>query len=174
MSDWKEEYLRKFWDQKASDVYIEGLKLNAKYLAEDTSIPGLRDHSTFYNNAGDDHLPDAYGVPRKKPVKSGHPIDIAKNWAGGYDWGYRLGLSNPEEARRMGALYQYKDYTLNPIDNATGNNKIGRWDTENDYLENLQGVEAGIRARQNGWPMDHEELLKAAKRFADSYKRTKK
>lgn len=64
--------------------------------------------------------------------------DQAKNWQGGYDWGYRLGETNAEDAREMARIYQGRDYPARPADSV------------HDYYENLDGVEAGIQAQKLG------------------------
>lgn len=81
--------------------------------------------------------------------------DMAINYAGGYDWGARDAI-DPQAARDMGKAYQYRDYLLG--DDAR------KYDSEQDYLENLAGVEAGIAARGNRAPM--EDLLKMAYEYA--------
>lgn len=81
--------------------------------------------------------------------------DMAINYAGGYDWGARDAI-DPQAAREMGKAYQYKDYLLG--DDAR------KYDSEQDYLENLAGVEAGIAARGSRAPM--EDLLKMAYEYA--------
>lgn len=81
--------------------------------------------------------------------------DMAINYAGGYDWGVRDAI-DPDAARQMGKAYQYKDYLLG--DDAR------KYDSEQDYLENLAGVEAGISQRGNRMLMD--ELVRQAYEYA--------
>jgi len=81
--------------------------------------------------------------------------DMAINYAGGYDWGVRDQI-DPQAARDMGKAYQFKDYLFG--DDAR------KHDSEQDYLENLAGVEAGISSRGSRMPMN--DLLEVAYQYA--------
>lgn len=56
-------------------------------------------------------------------------LDMAVNFAGGYDWAAREGIS-PQVAKEMARAYQYKDYADRPEDSIQ------------DYYENLAGINA--------------------------------
>jgi hypothetical protein len=56
-------------------------------------------------------------------------LDMAINFAGGYDWAAREGIS-PQVAKEMARAYQYKGYADRPEDSIQ------------DYYENVAGIEA--------------------------------
>ena len=56
-------------------------------------------------------------------------LDVAINFAGGYDWAAREGIS-PQVAKEMARAYQYKGYADRPEDSIQ------------DYYENVAGIEA--------------------------------
>ena len=56
-------------------------------------------------------------------------LDMAINFAGGYDWAAREGIS-PQVAKEMARAYQYKSYADRPEDSIQ------------DYYENVAGIEA--------------------------------
>jgi len=56
-------------------------------------------------------------------------LDMAINFAGGYDWAAREGIS-PQVAKEMARAYQYKGYADRPEDSIQ------------DYYENVAGIDA--------------------------------
>tara|TARA_R100000734_G_C3318262_1_gene112239 strand:+ start:3934 stop:4392 length:459 start_codon:yes stop_codon:yes gene_type:complete len=56
-------------------------------------------------------------------------LDIAVNFAGGYDWAAREGIS-PKVAKEMARAYQFKDYADRPNDSIQ------------DFYENVAGIDA--------------------------------
>lgn len=56
-------------------------------------------------------------------------LDMAINFAGGYDWAAREGIS-PQVAKEMARAYQYKSYADRPEDSIQ------------DYYENVAGIDA--------------------------------
>jgi hypothetical protein len=97
-------------------------------------------------------------------VADGSEYDTAKNYLGGYDWGYRL-HENPNTAADMARSYQLIDYLKGMFDPAQ------QQDAEFDYLENVDGVFAGAAARQRGEMFDADLLRELAKRYAQENKR---
>lgn len=120
---------------------------------------------TYLGNIGEsvDHsgFPDKFASEFKRAYPDAGKrydrslTDMAINYAGGYDWGVRDAI-DPDAARKMGKAYQYKDYILG--DDAR------KYDSEQDYLENLAGVEAGISSRGSRVPMN--DLLEMAYQYA--------
>jgi len=56
-------------------------------------------------------------------------LDMAINFAGGYDWAAREGIT-PQAAKEMARAYQYRDYAERPDD------------AIQDYYENVAGIDA--------------------------------
>ena len=75
-------------------------------------------------------------------------LDMAVNFAGGYDWAAREGIS-PEVAMDMAKAYQYGDYADRPEDSIQ------------DYYENVDGIKAFTGDR-----MSHESLINMALEYA--------
>ena len=75
-------------------------------------------------------------------------LDMALNFAGGYDWAAREGIT-PEVAKEMARSYQYKDYGSRPEDSIQ------------DYYENVAGIDAFTGER-----VPHESLINMALEYA--------
>ena len=75
-------------------------------------------------------------------------LDMAINFAGGYDWAAREGIS-PQVAKEMARAYQYKGYADRPEDSIQ------------DYYENVAGIEAFTGER-----VSHERLMDMALQYA--------
>lgn len=75
-------------------------------------------------------------------------LDMAINFAGGYDWAAREGIS-PQVAKEMARAYQYKGYSDRPEDSIQ------------DYYENVAGIEAFTGER-----VPHETLIDMALEYA--------
>jgi len=75
-------------------------------------------------------------------------LDMALNFAGGYDWAAREGIT-PEVAKEMARSYQYGDYGSRPEDSIQ------------DYYENVAGIDAFTGDR-----VSHEALIDMALRYA--------
>lgn len=75
-------------------------------------------------------------------------LDIALNFAGGYDWAAREGIT-PEVAKEMAKSYQYRHYGSRPEDSIQ------------DYYENVAGIDAFTGNR-----VPHESLIDMALEYA--------
>ena len=75
-------------------------------------------------------------------------LDMALNYAGGYDWAAREGIT-PEVAKEMAKAYQYKQYGDRPEDSVQ------------DYYENVAGIDAFTGQR-----VPHETLIDMALKYA--------
>ena len=75
-------------------------------------------------------------------------LDMAINYAGGYDWAARSGL-DPQIAKEQARAYQYMDYGDRPEDSVQ------------DYYENVAGIDAF-----SGQRVSDEELARMAVEYA--------
>jgi len=75
-------------------------------------------------------------------------LDMALNFAGGYDWAAREGIT-PEVAKEMARAYQYRHYGSRPEDSIQ------------DYYENVAGIDAFTGNR-----VSNEALIDMALRYA--------
>lgn len=120
--------------------------------------------SGFFGGDVYDHLmfPDDFAkrlyemYPDLERRRDRNMADMAINFAGGYDWGVRDTVE-PQQARDMAKAYQYRDYL-----------KGREYDSGQDYLENLEGVNAGIQQRGERLSMD--DLVHAAYSYANARK----
>lgn len=101
------------------------------------------------------------------PRISGGLLDSAINYAGAYDWSARPEV-DPQDARDMALAYQMYDSMFRDFG--------GRVPAEEelDYIQNMVGVEAGIKDREKGYRMPYNDLLDAAARYAEEYVKSKK
>ena len=91
--------------------------------------------------------------PLGKEAIQNNPYDRAKNFSGGYDWGYRTG--DERGARNMGLFYQKGDalFSRNPEEEMQ------------DFEQNLAGIRAGIKARNEKREFSMEDVLRQAEEY---------
>ena len=83
-------------------------------------------------------------------------LDMAINFAGGYDWASRDGVSN-QAAQEMARHYQSRGYDDRP------------YDTVNDYYENLAGINLASQSKER---LSDSDLMELAVQYAkDRYSR---
>ena len=93
----------------------------------------------------------------------GSLYDRSKNYAGGYDWGYRMARNEtPEDAYEMARIYQGADYLAGsgllegksfvPKGYSGPRNEDNMADAVGDYFENIAGVEQGVADFNAGRP----------------------
>ena len=85
------------------------------------------------------------------------PLDVAINYAGGYDWAARPEVS-PEDARNMARQYQLSDYVL---PGRKESNEVA------DYAQNMAGVERALADREQNRQRSHEEVAALARKYAE-------
>lgn len=103
-------------------------------------------------------------------TQAGTPFDIAKNYAGGYDYGYR----SPEDIQRavdMARLYQIGDVLSMPIRKWPWEYAKEYHDAKNDFYENAAGVRAGATAQRMGLDYDPELIKALGEQFAEKHQR---
>lgn len=137
------------------------LMYDASPVTTVTNAGSVIDHGGFPDDFAE-ALYKAYPDLAKDKRVDRNLADIAINFAGGYDWGVRDNI-DPESARDMGKAFQFMDYMKGVGSPAR------QADAEQDYLENLAGVNAGIQHRGERLSMD--DLVKAAYSYADVKKR---
>jgi hypothetical protein len=123
-------------------------------------IPGFEServgsHMDYYERLGED-MRARYGG------KSGSVTDMAKNFGGAYDWVQR-GIA-PDDARTMAELYQWQQLQ------GKKDRPMTVWDTYNDYMENLAGIDAAAKAGF-GVPRSYDDEREMAIGFANKNKR---
>lgn len=105
---------------------------------------------------------------------SGSLYDRAKNFAGGFDWGHRMGQEGSDDAERMARAYQGKQFLQAKLSNTTPEPERSALmqDAIGDYNENMAGVRAGIASRMADEDMPTiEDLSERAIRWAKNNKR---
>lgn len=123
-------------------------------------------YEQLYGNIGKRTVPTDRG--------SGSLYDRAKNFAGGFDWGHRLGQEGSDDAERMARAYQGKQFLQAKLSNTTPDPERSALmqDAIGDYNENMAGVRAGIASRMADEDMPTiEDLSERAIRWAKNNKR---
>jgi len=77
-------------------------------------------------------------------------LDMAINFAGGYDWAAREGVS-PQAAKEMARHYQARGYDERPDDSV------------NDYYENLAGIDLASQGTER---LSDSDLMRFAVQYA--------
>lgn len=171
-------------DRISDDEFMGALlRLNTwknlpSYIGEGFSDK-FNQHRTAHKAMSDDLL------KRYTSSQAGTPFDVAKNYAGGYDYGYR----SPEDVQRavdMARLYQMKDLVTSPLmgigellgPNTNYKRALDYFnlpkqyvDAKNDFYENVRGVREGAAARQLGVDYDPGLIEALAQQFAEKYQR---
>jgi len=121
-------------------------------------------------------------IPDNDPNMQGSLYDRSKNYAGGYDWGYRMARNEtPEDAYEMARIYQGADYLAGsgmlegkrfvPKGYRGPRNEDNMADAVGDYFENIAGVEQGIADFDAGRPYDVNSLVDRAMEWARQNRR---
>lgn len=82
-----------------------------------------------------------------------NPYDRAKNFSGGYDFGFRV--NDEDTARDLALIYQKSNALF-------GGNKV---DEMQDFQQNLAGIRAGIEARRKEELFNMDAVLKKAQEY---------
>ncbi len=137
-------------------------------------------HAKFYRDA---YQEINRRIPDNDPNQQGSLYDRAKNYAGGYDWGYRMARNEtPDDAYEMAKIYQSADYLKGSglLENASfvpkaytkPRNEDMMADAVGDYYENIAGVEQGISDYNAGIEYgDVDSLVDRAMKWARQNRR---
>ena len=108
------------------------------------AIPGHEEMVARYNDA-------LLKQPLGKPGIQNNPYDRAKNYSGGYDWGYRVGdLKNVHDLGLAYQLWEDSDNRMNEI---------------NDLHQNMIGAAEGVKDKKLGKRKSFEEVLELSKKY---------
>jgi hypothetical protein len=122
-------------------------------------------------------------IPNNNPEMQGSLYDRSKNYAGGYDWGYRMARNEtPDDAYEMAKIYQGADYLAGsgllegksfvPKGYSGPRNEDNMADAVGDYYENIAGVKQGIADFNAGIPFpETAELVDRSMKWGEKNKR---